>query len=278
MCIDYGRKTIYAGAYFCKGRTGTQSQEYRYQASAWQAGRADRAVRFGQVVAGVRHHLRGGAAALCRVAVELRADVPWADGKAGRGLYRGTVPGDFHRPENDLQEPALDRGYGHRNLWLPALIVGAGGHAALPEVRQGNPPADDWPDYWPADGAARGHEAANLSAGGAAAQGRACEGLCGRAQVGLCPGTRGRDYLWPWGRNQAGKEQEALDWDCGRPRSRARGRAQPPCRLGGNGKRAFRRAGAGGYRRRGNAVVFPELRVRGLRDFNWRADPAHVLV
>ena len=40
--------------------------------------------RVGQVVAGLRHHLRRGPAALRRVAVGLRPPVPRADGEAGR--------------------------------------------------------------------------------------------------------------------------------------------------------------------------------------------------
>ena len=53
----------------------------------------------GQVLPRLRHHLRRGSASLRRVAFFVRPSVPRADGQARRGLHRGAVTGDLHRPE-----------------------------------------------------------------------------------------------------------------------------------------------------------------------------------
>ncbi len=89
------------------GRPRAQPQGRRPRPAPRRADRVHRTVRFGQVVAGVRHHLRRGPAPLRRVAVGLRAPVPRADGQAGRRLHRGAVAGDLHRPEVDLPQPAF---------------------------------------------------------------------------------------------------------------------------------------------------------------------------
>ena len=89
------------------------------------AGRDHRPVRLGQVVAGVRHALRRGSAALRRVALGLRAAVPRADGEARRRLHRGPLAGHLDRPEDHLAQPALDGRHRHRDLRLPAPAVRA---------------------------------------------------------------------------------------------------------------------------------------------------------
>ena len=61
--------------------------------------RLHRPVGLGQVLAGLRHHLRRGPAPLRRVAVGLRPAVPGPDGQARRRLHRGPVAGHLHRPE-----------------------------------------------------------------------------------------------------------------------------------------------------------------------------------
>ena len=66
---------------------------------ARQARRDHRPLRLRQVVAGLRHDLRRGPAAVCRVAVGLRAAVPGPDGEARRRLHRGPLAGDLDRPE-----------------------------------------------------------------------------------------------------------------------------------------------------------------------------------
>ena len=45
---------------------------------------------------GVRHHLRRRTAALCGEFIRLRPAILGTHAKAGRGLHRGAVPGDFH--------------------------------------------------------------------------------------------------------------------------------------------------------------------------------------
>ncbi len=74
----------------------------------------------GQVLAGVRHHLCGGPAALCGDAFHLRAAVSRPDGAARSGFDRRPEPGHFHRAENHQPQPAVDRRDHHRNLRLPA--------------------------------------------------------------------------------------------------------------------------------------------------------------
>ncbi len=112
-------------------------------------------VGLGQVLAGLRHDLRGGPAPLRRVAERVRAPVPGADGQARRGLDRGAVAGDLDRPEDDLAQPALDGRHGHGDLRLPAPAVGADRQAALLQLR----PADRGPvgraDHRPDHGAWR---------------------------------------------------------------------------------------------------------------------------
>ena len=83
------------------------------------ADRLHRALGLGEVVAGVRHHLRRGPAPLRRVAVGVRPPVPRADGQARRRLHRGPVAGDLDRPEVGVAQPALHGRHHHRDLRLP---------------------------------------------------------------------------------------------------------------------------------------------------------------
>ena len=73
-------------------RPGAQPQEPHARAPPRCADRLHRPVRVGEVVVGVRHHLRGGPAAVRRVPVLVRAPVPRADGEARRRLHRGLSP------------------------------------------------------------------------------------------------------------------------------------------------------------------------------------------
>ena len=86
----------------------------------------------GKIVAGARHDLRRGPAALRRVAVQLRPPVPRAGAEAeGRARHR-PVAGHQHRAEDDEQEPALDGRHRHRGLRLPAHPLRPARPAALP--------------------------------------------------------------------------------------------------------------------------------------------------
>src|SRR3990172_8619690 len=96
-----------AGRYRRQGGSRAQSEGHRRHDPARQAGGDYGAVGVGEVVAGVRHDLRGGSAALCRVAVRVRPAVPGADGEAGRRLHRGAVAGDLDRPEGGEPQPAV---------------------------------------------------------------------------------------------------------------------------------------------------------------------------
>ena len=110
-------------------------------------GRHDRPVRLGQVEPCVRHHLCRGTEALYGEPLVVCTAVSRPDGQAGRGLHRGPVARPFpstRRPP--VQKPALDRRHGHGDLRLSASALGARRRAALPEVRQGDPPPDGRPD------------------------------------------------------------------------------------------------------------------------------------
>ena len=144
-----------------------------------------RSERLREIVAGLRHHLRRGAAALRGDAFHLRAPVSGPDGAARRGFHRRPEPGHLHRAENHQPQPALHGGDHHRNLRLPAAAVLLDRRAALPGVRQ----RDLAPDHR-ADPAARaGAEARGPhhgdGAGGARPQGRVQEGPGETAAPGL---------------------------------------------------------------------------------------------
>ena len=166
-----------------------QPPQRRPRAAARQADRVHRAVGLGQVVAGVRHHLRRGPAPLRRVAVGVRAAVPRADGQARRRLHRGPVAGDLDRPEVGVAQPALDRRHDHRDLRLPAAAVRADRHAALPELRAGDHPPDAAADRRPRAPARRGHPLPGAGAGRARPQGRVRGPAQGARQQGF---TRAR--------------------------------------------------------------------------------------
>src|SRR5690606_9525407 len=137
-------------------RADTQPQEPRPRPAPRQADRDHRPVRLRQVLAGVRHDLRGRPAALRRVAVGLCPPVPVGDGKARCRPHRGPVPGDLDRAEVDLARPALYRRHDHRDLRLPAPAVRAGGHPALPGPRLPTGGPDRRPDGRPGAGAGPG--------------------------------------------------------------------------------------------------------------------------
>ena len=75
---------------------------------------------FGQIVAGVRHALRRGAAALPRIGVALRAAALSSDGGARGGRNRGLAAGRRLAATARLADDALQRGQRHDALQLAA--------------------------------------------------------------------------------------------------------------------------------------------------------------
>src|ERR1022692_2516122 len=94
--------------YSYPGRPDAQSEEHRPGFAARQTHRVHRPIRFGKVVAGVRHDLCRGPTPLRRVAVDVRPAIPLDDGKAGYRHDRRTLTGYFDRTEIDLPQSALD--------------------------------------------------------------------------------------------------------------------------------------------------------------------------
>ena len=118
-------------------RARPQPEEHRFRDSAQPADGGDGGLGIGQVVARLRHHLRRRPAALCRVAVGLRAAIPGAHRKAGRRCHRRHRSGGRHPAEEHDSQSALDRGHGHRDLRLPAPALRARRPHLLPELRPG---------------------------------------------------------------------------------------------------------------------------------------------
>ena len=116
-------------------RPRAQPEGGRRRPAAQPAGGRHRAVGLGQVVAGLRHAVRRGAAPLRRVAVGLRPPVPRADGEARRRPHRRAVAGHLDRAEDHRLQPPLHGRHGHRDLRLPAPVLRQRRRAALPELR-----------------------------------------------------------------------------------------------------------------------------------------------
>ena len=147
----------------------------------------------GQVLACLRHDLRGGPAPLRRVALGLRAPVPPDDGEARRGLDRRALAGDLDRPEDDLAEPALDGRHGHGDLRLPAPALRADRASRTARVC-GRPIAGQSvrADRRPGAPAARGDEVHGERAGRARPQGRVQGRLRAPARRGVHAREGGR--------------------------------------------------------------------------------------
>ena len=231
-------------------RQGAQSQEHRRRDPPGSARRHHRSVRIRQVVPGVRHHLRRGAAALRRIAVGLRPPVPGADGEARGRLHRGPLPGHLDRAEDHLQEPALDGRHGHRDLRLPARAVRPRRHPALSQLRSRDLRADRAADGGSRADAAVRHAAAGPGAGDPRAQGRVQEALLRSAAAGLLAGARERIDPRPLRRHRARPQAQAHDRSRRRPPDHPRQPRPPPRRLTGNRPPPRRRHRASGTTRR----------------------------
>ena len=263
----------------CPRRPRAQPEEHQRGAAARQADRVHRAVGLGQVVAGVRHDLRGGPATLRRVAQRVRPPVPRPDGQAGRRLHRGPVAGHLHRPEVGLPEPPLDGRHDHRGLRLPAPPVGPHRPAPLPRARRAAGAPEPAADRRPPGGAAGGHPLPGPRARRAGSEGRVRDAARGPVRAGLRPGPdrrrHRRDLRVPEGRRAAGPLRAAHDRGRRRPARPARRHRAPPDRLGrdrpqaGRGRRRDRdrpprRAGRGRAGRR-DAHLQPAPRLPGRR-------------
>ena len=189
----------------------------------------------GKVLAGVRHHLRRRTAPVCGEPFLLCPAVPGADGKAGCGLYRGAVPGDFHRPENHLQKPPFHCGHRHRDLRLPASARTPGSvfRTAPSAARRSSsrPWIRSWTRCWPCRRAPGSRCWPRWCAGARASTSRS---LKRPGAVRLCPGAGGRQSLRPLGGDQAGKEQEAHHRDRGGPAGSQGGDPFPSGGFAGN--------------------------------------------
>ena len=142
----------------------------------------------GQVQPRLRHHLRRGPAPLCREPLGLCPAVPRADAEAGRRPDHRPVAGDLDRAEDHLEQPALDRGHGHRDLRLYAPALGAGRHPLLAGDRAADREPDRLADGRPHPRHARRHAASicwpRSCAGARASTARSWPSCSGRASSG----------------------------------------------------------------------------------------------
>jgi len=252
-----------------------QPEEHRPHPAARQADRHHRLVRFWQIIVGIRHSLRRRPAPLRRIAFGVCAPVPLDDGKARRRHHRRALPGDLHRAEIDLAQPALHRGHHHRDLRLPASALCAGRHAALSRSRCPVGSADGQPDGRPGAGTARRPQADAAGPGHPRTQGRAP----GRVRRTACSGFRARPRQRAAVRarraTQAGQAEETLDRRGGGSLQGSRRPAAAPGRILRNGAQAGRwhrpgRLHGRGRRQRGNDLL-RTLRLPDLRPLDQRA-------
>ncbi len=266
-----------------------QPEEHQPRPAAQPAGGDHGAVGVGQVVARVRHALRGGAAPLRGIAVGLRTAVPATDGKAGRGPDRRAVAGHLDRAEGHQPQPALHRRHRHRDPRLPAPAVRPRRHALLPGARPAARSAKRVADGGCRAGAAGRHQADDPGARGGQPQGRA------RGPVRGDAGARLRALPRPLGRRhgargagqglrgrhaaQAEEERQAHHRRGGRPRQGQPGAQAAAGRVvrdrAAPGRRPRRRAGDGHGQ---GACLQLQVRLPDLRVFAAGAGAAPVLV
>ena len=176
-------------------RARAQPQVHRRGPAARPAGRDHGAVGLGQVLAGLRHDLRRGTAPLCRVALGLCAPVPRHDVQARRGPYLGPLARDLDRAEDHLEEPALDRRHGDRDLRLPAPAVRPRRHALFARHRQADRGAAGLGHGRPGDGDGGGDARLPARPHRARPQGRIPQGVRRAQETGLPAGEGRRRVL-----------------------------------------------------------------------------------
>ena len=130
-------------------RAPEQSQESRPRAADERADRRHRRVRLGQVVAGVRHALRGRSAPLRRNVLAVRAAVSRSHGSSAGRSHRRHSAGDRHRPDQSGAHLALHRRHDDGAQRSPEAAVLARRAAVLPRVRALRCKRDSAQSIWP---------------------------------------------------------------------------------------------------------------------------------
>lgn len=253
-----------------------QPEEHRPGPASRSPDRDHRAFRVGEVLAGLRHHLRGGSATLRRVLVLLRPPVPGADGEARRGRHRGPLAGHLDRPEGSLAESSLDGWDRHRDLRLPASALRPGGPSPLPPVRSEHRTPDDRSDGGQGPGVAGRHPGHAARAPGPGSQGALPEALPRDSGQGFHPrpGGWGADPGGRGGGGGPGALRPARHRGRGRPDRRQGGSAPESRRVPGDDLGTLWRDGPAGRGGRTGTPVQPAPGLCGLRVVLLRAGPS----
>jgi len=240
--------------------------------------RDHRGLGVGEVVAGLRHDLRGGAAPLRRVPLRLRTPVPRADGEARCRRDRRALPRHLHRAEVGREEPPVHGRHRHRDLRLPAAPVRLRGGRPLSLLRPGDPPADRLPDRRYRDGNGRGGEGQGPCPDRARPQGGVPEGARPARPGRLLPRHRGRRGETPGRGDRPRQEEKARHRGGGGPGARFRGLPGEAVRLRGALPYPLRRAGAHRRREGRRRHLQREVRLPRLPRELPRGDPATVFL
>ncbi len=175
-----------------------------------RAGRVDGSERLGKVESRVRYALRGGAAALRGVALDVRASVPRkARSARGRAATRA-LANDRHRAEERIVQSAFDGRHHHGAPRLSARPLGEGGPAALYRVRAGGAKPERGRDRRGRSRAAKGVEGPLLCADRDAPKRRVPGALCGAPRARLRAGSGGRNRAPAGSPSRARQEEEAF--------------------------------------------------------------------
>ena len=259
-------------------RPRAQPQERLAHAAARPLHRDHGSLGLGQVVAGLRHHLRRRPAPLRRVAVGLCPAVPRPDGQARRRQHRRPVAGDLDRPAHHLAQPALHGGHRHRDLRLPAAALRARRPSALSQLRTADRRPVARADHRPGARARGRHQVQRQRPRRARPQGRVRAALPRAARRRLHPCRRRRRGAHARRRDRARQEVQARHLGDRRPAGHERRPAPPPDRLRRDGGSPVRRARRHRARRRSHADVLREVRLPALRHLHARDPAAYLLV
>ncbi|CAA9357123.1 MAG: Excinuclease ABC subunit A, partial [uncultured Gemmatimonadetes bacterium] len=252
------------------GSPAAQPQEPGPGSAAPRGDRGHGAVGVGEVVARLRHGVRGGAAQVRGVAFHVRQAVPRPDGEAGRGPRGRHLARGGHRAAQPHQDVALHRGHGDRGVRLPAPAVGAGGPHLLPRPAPRRPLRPRDPPGQRADGHRRHagppgrhprHGVLPPAVVGAR-DARAGGGEPARPGLRARAGGRRRD---PPGRASRGRGPDARRRAAGGggPRQGGCRAVRPPGRLAGHRVHGGGGRGRGGARGNGAAALHRPLPLPG---------------